>query len=84
MLSIFCIILGLGNLLSNYITGILLDKFQPGSTWLGYKDANSAFIIPPLLLALNIFSCLVVLISLAIYLLSKDSFNIKTKNENSN
>jgi fucose permease len=51
LVSIFCVGLGIGALSSQYLTGTLLDKFNPAKNWLGYTDASSAYIIPLYLFA---------------------------------
>jgi FHS family Na+ dependent glucose MFS transporter 1 len=75
LISFLCIGLGVGGLLANYTTGVLLDKFQPSDSWLGYKDANSSYIIPLILLGLSLFCAVCTIIALAIYMIYKDVFN---------
>ena len=81
MMSIFCISLAFGNLLSTYVTGVLLDKFQPKDTWFGYSEANSAYVIPLLLLIINTICCFLAFVSLSLYLFYKDIFQYTKHNE---
>ncbi len=71
LVSLFCIGLGFGMVLSQFLTGFLLDKFNPRLNWLGYTSTtNSTFIIPIYLLAWMVFCAFIFSIILFIYKLS--------------
>ena len=77
LVSIFCIGLGIGSLGSTYLTGYLLDVFKPKDLWLGYKNPQSAYAIPLILVTISVYNIAVTIIALIVYRAFKDSFTEK-------
>lgn len=68
LLSLFCIGTGVGNIFTQYITGVVLDTFQPTS----YFPA-SAYYIPFILITIITFTFILYLCILSVYKASKKS-----------
>jgi hypothetical protein len=62
IVSIISIGMSIGFIVSQYLTGYLLDKLVLDQQWFGYKDVTSIFIIPYILLFFIVLSCPIYLI----------------------
>ena len=68
VLSLFIVGLAFGGIIFQQLTAALLDYFKPNSSWFGFNNANSSFIIP-YLAAIASFFCLVVF--LPVFIMNK-------------
>ena len=68
VLSLFIVGLAFGGIIFQQLTAALLDYFKPSSSWLGFENANSSFIIP-YLAAIASFFCLFVF--LPVFIMNK-------------
>lgn len=82
LIAIFLVGLGTGGLVVEYITGILLDKFQPNDNWLGYKNPNSIFIIPIVIFSCVLLCCLSFILIFTLFKCFKNVFHGKIENDN--
>jgi hypothetical protein len=67
LVSIFCISMGSGGLLSLYLTSVFLDKFNPGTNWFFYDNPHSSFVIPLILFFFVSLCFLIFLIIIGLY-----------------
>ena len=66
-ICILCISDVLGELLAVQVTSILLDYFHPSEHWLQYNNATSVYVIPLILLFLNMALFSIYILSILLY-----------------
>ena len=74
VLSLLIMSMALGGMVSQQITGELLDHFRIGSHWMGFNDPNTSFIIPHLLFIYS-FSSLIIFLPIFFLFRNFDQLN---------